>query len=99
MRIVARSTLRSFWEKPSCADSEGPLKAWFAEAERAKWSTPAEVKEQYGTASILKDGRVVFNIAGNKYRLVVHIHYASGVVFVRFVGTHREYDQIDAQTI
>ena len=99
MRVVARSTLRSFWENSIYADSEGPLKAWYAEAEKAKWADPAEVKKLYGTASILQEGRVVFNIAGNKYRLVVHIHYVSGVVFVRFVGTHKQYDQIDAQKI
>jgi mRNA interferase HigB len=91
--------LRSFWENPTYADSEGPLKAWYAEAERAKWTSPTEIKQQYSTASVLKDGRVVFNIAGNKYRLVVHIHYASGLVYIRFIGTHKEYDSIDAQKI
>ncbi len=74
-----------------------PLAAWFHEAEGADWANPAQVKEQYATASILKNGRVVFNIGGNEYRLVVRINYAYRVVYVRFAGTHSEYDQIDAE--
>jgi mRNA interferase HigB len=79
--------------------AKGPLEAWHAEARSATWVTPAEVKAQYGTASVLKDGRVVFNIGGNKYRLVVWINYAFFTIYIRFVGTHSEYDEIDAQTI
>lgn len=97
MRIIARKTLKEFWEREPGA--KVPLEAWFAEGRNAKWSGPADVKASYGTASILKDGRVVFNIGGNKYRLVVWINYAFFTVYVRFVGTHREYDDIDAQTI
>ncbi len=73
--------------------------AWYREVAKADWSAPAEVKQQFRNASILKDGRVVFNIAGNKYRLVVWINYAYRVVYIRFIGTHREYDQIDVQAI
>ena len=75
------------------------LEAWHAEAKSAEWSSPADVKAGYGTARILKDGRVVFNIGGNKYRLVVWINYEFFTIYVRFVGTHKEYDVIDAQTI
>ncbi len=73
--------------------------AWYRQARAADWATPAAVKQEIGSASILKDGRVVFNIAGNKYRLVVWINYAYRVVYIRFVGTHAQYDAIDAQTI
>ncbi|GBE11124.1 hypothetical protein BMS3Abin12_01701 [bacterium BMS3Abin12] len=73
--------------------------AWYREAVKADWSTPNEVKQQFGNASILKDGRVIFNIAGNKYRLVVWINYPYKVLYIRFIGTHKQYDQIDAQTI
>jgi len=97
MRIISRSTLRNFWLKEPAAKIA--LEAWFAEANNADWSTPAEVKAKYGSASILKEGRVVFNISGNKYRLVVKINYAFCVIYIRFVGTHKEYDAIDAQTI
>lgn len=77
----------------------GPLEAWYNEVRRAKWTAPTNIKSQYRNASILKTGRVVFNIAGNKYRLVVHINYRAGIVFVRFIGTHAQYDTIDAETI
>jgi len=100
MRIIARRTLYDFWKcTPEYADAEGPLDAWYYEAKRAQWSSPDEIREQYGSTSILKNSRVVFNIGGNKYRLVVKIHYASQIVYVRFVGAHRQYDQIDAETI
>lgn len=100
MRILALSTLRKFWESsPSYADSIDPGMAWYRETLKAHWSTPNEVKAQFSSASILRDGRVVFNIAGNKYRLVVWINYAYRVVYIRFVGTHKQYDEIDAQTI
>jgi len=80
-------------------DAEQPLKAWFQEAKRANWKNPNEIKTQYAQASILKSHRVVFNIAGNKYRLVVRINYDFGMAYIRFVGTHKEYDNIDAETI
>jgi len=99
MWTISRKTLREHWEKPGRGDSEQALKAWFAEADAASWSTPADVKAKYGSASILRNGRVVFNIHGNKYRLVVHISYAGKIVHVRFVGTHAEYDKIDAENV
>lgn len=97
MRIIAIKTLKDFWGK--YPDSEEALKAWYAIAKKADWRTPSEVKEMYGNASILQEGRVVFNIAGNKYRLIVWINYPYRVMYVRFVGTHKQYDKIDAQEI
>jgi mRNA interferase HigB len=99
MRIIARKALREFWEQLAHRDAEQPLKAWYAEAKSATWRTPADVKAQYGSASIVGHNRVVFNIAGNKYRLVVKFHYNTGIGYVRFVGTHQEYDQIDVETV
>ena len=97
MRIIAKKALRDYWD--ATPDAEGPLKAWHAEAKTAEWSTPADVKAEYGSASVLKNGRVVFNIGGNKHRLVVHINYATAIVYIRFIGTHKEYDAIDAEVI
>jgi mRNA interferase HigB len=100
MRVIALSTLRSFWEgKTGYADAREPTLAWYRHTLKADWRSPADVKREFGTASILRDGRVVFNIAGNKYRLVVWINYPYRVVYVRFMGTHVQYDRIDAQTI
>ncbi|MFY0654665.1 MAG: type II toxin-antitoxin system HigB family toxin [Cyclobacteriaceae bacterium] len=97
MRVVAKKILREFWEKR--ADSEDQLKTWYKEASKATWSNPSEIKEEYAKASILKGGRVVFNICGNKYRLIVDINYLRQWVFIRFIGTHSEYDNINADTI
>ena len=97
MRIVAKRTLRTYWEAEPRA--EQPLKAWYAVAAKADWTSPADVKDTYGNASILSNGRVVFNIGGNRYRLVVRFDYANQIGFVRFVGTHAEYGAIDASTI
>ena len=101
MRVISVRALREFWESHKRgAAAEQPLKAWYAEAKTAQWLSPSDVKAVYGhNVSILKDGRAVFDIKGNDYRLVVRINYAFGIVFVRFIGTHAEYDQIDAQTI
>ena len=100
MRILAHKTLRKFWESsPAYADAERPLRAWYRFVQRADWASPAEVKEDIGNASILRDGRVVFNIAGNKYRLVAWVNYAHKEVYICFVGTHAQYDEVDAQTI
>jgi mRNA interferase HigB len=100
MRAIALSTLRAFWEgKTAYADAREPTLAWYRHALRADWSSPGEVKRDFATASILRDGRVVFNIAGNKYRLVVWINYPYRVLYVRFIGTHAQYDRIDAQSI
>jgi mRNA interferase HigB len=99
VRVIAKSALRAFWSKPGRKDAEQPLLAWHKEAESVDWSSPADIKRQFGTASILRAGRVVFNIAGNKYRLVVAIRYDLKIVFIRFVGTHAEYDKIDAEEV
>lgn len=97
MRVISRSTLKDYWLKEPAAKTA--LEVWFAEAREADWNTPAAIKAKYGNASILKNGRVVFNISGNHYRLVVSINYGFRVIYVRFVGSHKEYDAIDAQTI
>ncbi|WP_428312543.1 type II toxin-antitoxin system HigB family toxin [Hydrocarboniphaga sp.] len=100
MRVIAISTLKAFWTRqPEFQDAEEPTMAWYREAVKADWATPNDVKRQFGTASVLRDGRVVFNIAGNKYRLVAWINYPYRVLYVRFIGTHGQYDRIDAQTI
>ena len=96
-RIVAKSALREFWEK--YADSEQYLKTWYDTAKSSKWFSPNDVKQTYVSASILKNGRVVFNIKGNHFRVVVRINYQLKIVWIRFVGTHKEYDRIDAKTI
>lgn len=98
--MIAVSTLKAFWSNnPQHHDAEGPTLAWYRDVLRADWLRPSDVKAQFGSASILQDGRVVFNIGGNKYRIVVWINYPYRVVYIRFIGTHRQYDRIDAQTI
>ena len=100
MRVIALSTLKSFWSgKSAYSDARESTLAWYRHALKANWQSPADVKRDFGNASILRDGRVVFNIAGNRYRLVVWINYPYRVVYVRFIGTHAQYDRIDAQTI
>jgi len=100
MRVIAKRTLREFWlSSPSYLDSKSPLEAWHSEALKAKWSSPQDIKAQFRNASILKNNRVVFNVAGNKYRLIVAIDYSRQVCFVKFVGTHKQYDQIDAEIV
>lgn len=97
MRVIAVSTLKAFWER--FPDAEQPLKAWYEEVSKVNWMQPADIKAQYRSASVLKNRRVVFNIKGNDYRLIVAIAYRLQVVYVKFVGTHKEYDAIDAETI
>lgn len=100
MRIIARKTIVQFWNSsPKYADARAPLESWYHEVKRADWSNPADIKEQYRSASILKSGRVVFNIAGNKYRLVVQINFSRRIVYICFIGTHKQYDQIDVEKI
>ena len=100
MRVIALSTLKAFLERtPTYADAREPVMAWYRQVRAADWATPADVKRDIRTASILRDGRAVFNIADNKYRIVVWINYPYRVVYIRFIGTHRRYDRIDAQTI
>jgi mRNA interferase HigB len=100
MRVIALSTLRAFWTgKAAYSDAREPTLAWYRHVLKADWRSPNEVKREFGSASILRDGRTVFNIAGNKYRIVVWINYPYRVVYIRFIGTHQQYDDIDAQTI
>ena len=100
MRVVALRTLKEFVKRTSAyRDAREPTMTWYQQVLSADWPSPSETKRDLASASILKDGRVVFNIAGNKYRIVVWISYPYRVVYIRFIGTHRQYDQIDAQTI
>ena len=99
MHVISKKTLGEFYKRSDCQDAKGPLEAWYYEAKHAQWSDPSEIKAQYGSASIFKNNRVVFNIGGNKYRLVVRMNYESKPVFVRFIGTHKEYDEIDVEAI
>ena len=97
MRIIAISQLRAFWKNNQ--DAEQSLKSWVDEVKKATWCQPAEIKDQYRSASALKNRRVVFNIKGNDYRLVVSVAYRYQAVYVKFIGTHAEYDGIDAETV
>jgi len=97
MRVIALRPLRDFWALHPGA--EQPLRAWFDAVSRAQWRQPADIKLQFRSASVLKNRRVVFNIKGNDYRLVVAVAYNTGVVFIKFVGTHKAYDAIDADTV
>ena len=97
MRVISKKILREFWEKHS--DSEQQLKSWFQETSNAEWNSPNDIKIEYPSANILSNNRVVFNIKGNKYRLIVRINYDYKMAWIRFVGTHAEYDKIDANKI
>ena len=99
MRVIAVKMLSDFYRLDAYRDCAGPAKAWFAIATAAQWVAPADVIAEVPKASILKDGRAVFNLGGNKYRLVVWINYDYATIYTRFIGTHAQYDQIDAQTI
>ncbi len=97
VRIIAISSLRIFWELNR--DAEEPLKVWYQEAKSADWAIPHQVKAMYRNASVIGDNRIVFNIAGNKYRLIVKFNYPYRIGYVRFIGTHAEYDRIDAEEV
>jgi mRNA interferase HigB len=98
MQIVARRTLRQFWER--YPQAEGPLRAWFAVVSKSRWTGPSAVKREFGTTvDFVADNRVIFDLGGNKYRLIVHVSYAFGRVLVKFVGTHAEYDRIDPKEV
>ena len=97
MRIIAKKILRDFWRLHS--DSEQQLKAWYQETLKAEWRSPNKIKIEYPSASLLSDNRVVFNIKGNRYRLIVKISYDYEMIWIRFIGTHAEYDKINAKTI
>lgn len=97
MRIVAKRTLREFWQRHP--DSEEALLAWYREARNEDWNTPADVKARYPMASIVAGNRVVFNVKGNRYRLVAKINYQYKIVYIRFIGTHAGYDRIDVEVV
>lgn len=97
MRVIAKKILREFWEVHF--DCEQQLKSWYSETSKAEWKNPNEIKFEYPTASILNDNRIVFNIKGNKYRLIVKINFEYEMVWIRFIGTHTEYDKINANKI
>lgn len=99
MRVIAKSTLKKFWEQSGCSDAQGPLESWYEEAIKSEWKSPQAVKNQFGNASICGNNRVVFNIGGNKYRLVVEMQYRAGIAWVKFVGTHAQYDNINVETV
>lgn len=99
MRVIAKSSLRKFWEQTSYADARSPLESWHDEASQACWTSPQDVKTQYRNASICANNRVVFNIAGNKYRLVVEMQYRAGIAWVKFIGTHAQYDRISVESV
>lgn len=99
MNVVARSRLEAFWHQLPYRSSEQALKAWYAEATRARWTCPQDIKNQYRSASFVGHNRVVFNIKGNDYRLIVAVAYEYGAVYVKFVGTHQQYDAVDAATV
>lgn len=100
MRVIALATLKKFIESSRAySDAREPVLAWYRQVLKADWDSPSRLKRDIRSASILRDGRAVFNIAGNKYRIVVWINYPYRVVYVRFIGTHAQYDKVDAQTI
>ncbi|MCK5510218.1 type II toxin-antitoxin system HigB family toxin [Candidatus Parcubacteria bacterium] len=99
MRIISIKTIKDFWEKPKYKDSEQALRAWFFEVKKEEWKSPNDVKNKYKNASVVGNGRIVFNVKGNKYRLIVAIRYKFKIVFIRFIGTHSEYDRINEKNI
>lgn len=99
MRVIAKCSLKKFCEQPRYSDAQGPLESWYDEAIQAHWASPRDIKAQYRNASICGNHRVVFNIGGNKYRLVVEMQYRVGIAWVKFIGTHAQYDQINVETV
>ncbi len=97
MRIIVRKTLREFWEKHP--DARSALQAWYADVRRAQWQSSADIKQAYRNASFVANNRVVFNIKGNTYRVIVAVRYRPQIVFIRFVGTHQEYEAVDAAIV
>ena len=99
MRIISKPILIDFYSTKETSDSKEDILSWYAEAKRAKWKAPHEILSAYPKASIIKGSRVVFDICRNKYRLVVKIHYNTGIIYIRFVGTHKEYDKINVEEV
>jgi len=99
MRVISKRTLKEFYEQSKYNDSKDSLESWHKEAINSNWNNPNEIKQQYKNASIVGNNRVVFNIHGNKYRLIVKINYSAKIVLIRFLGTHKEYDNVDAKEV
>jgi mRNA interferase HigB len=99
MRIISKKTLKDFYENHKYTDSKSPLESWHKEVLKLDWSNPNEIKEMYRSASIIGDTKVVFNTAGNKYRLIVTINYYAKIVFIKFIGTHKQYDKIKIEEL
>lgn len=98
MQVIARRTLKQFWERHPPA--ERPLRVWYALVSKAGWAGPADLKRQFGTSvDFISDNRAIFDLGGNRYRLIAHISYGFGRVLVKFVGTHAEYDRVDPETV
>lgn len=98
MRVIALKRLKEFWQSGH-ADAEQPLRAWYQMVTKMSWQKPEDIKQVFATASFLKDNRVAFNIGGNKYRLIVRVRYHLGRVYIRFIGTHKQYDRINANEV
>ena len=99
MRIIAKSTLRAFYEQANHADSKSALEAWHHEVSKLQWSNPNDIKAQYRSASVVGGNKIVFNICGNKYRLIVSVNYDAGIVFVKFIGIHKAYDKVNIEEL
>jgi mRNA interferase HigB len=99
MRVIKIKTLKDFWENINYKDSEQSLKSWYSSVKKELWDSTSDIKFKYRNASFLSNNRVVFNIYGNKYRLIVRINYTSKIVYIRFISTHKEYDKIDANEV
>ena len=99
MRIISKKTLKDFYEQSKYIDSKSSLEAWYKEVLKLDWNNPNEVKEMYRSASIIGNEKVVFNIAGNKYRLIVTINYHAKIVFIKFIGTHKQYDKVNMEDL
>lgn len=99
IRVISVKKLKDFWNNPKYKDAQQPLRAWYAEAKLSEWKKPSDIKMHYRNASFLANNRVVFNIKGNDYRLVVAIKYEFQIVYIRFIGTHKQYDKINAEEI
>jgi len=99
LRVIANKTLREFFEQPIYKDSECALQSWYYEVSKANWSNPNEIKTRYKSASIIGEKKVIFNICGNKYRLIVKINYSTKIVYIKFIGTHKQYDKISIDNL
>jgi len=99
MRIISKKTLKDFYEQSKYSDSKSALEAWYKEVLKLTWNNPNEVKEMYRSASIIANEKVVFNITGNKYRLIVTINYFAKIIFIKFIGTHKQYDKVNMEDL